>query len=55
MSEAANSVEGMEVSTTIVRTPAVFMSGIHKATTPYTTIKTPDRVTRSNSITESQI
>jgi hypothetical protein len=55
MSEAANSVEGMEISTTIVRTPAVFVSGIHKATTPYTTIKTPDKVTTSNSITESQI
>ncbi|KAF8852960.1 hypothetical protein BDZ45DRAFT_694631 [Acephala macrosclerotiorum] len=44
MSEAANSVEGMEISTTIGRTPAIFVSGIHKATTPYTTIKTPDKV-----------
>jgi hypothetical protein len=38
-----------------VRTPAVFVSGIHNATTLYTTMKTPDKVITSNSITESQI
>jgi hypothetical protein len=55
MLEAASSVEGIEIPTTIVRTPTVFVSGIHKATMPYITIKTPDKVARSNSITESQI
>ncbi len=53
MLEAANLVEGIEISTTIIRTPAVFVSGIHKATTLYTTIKTPNKVTTSNLITES--
>ncbi len=55
MSEAANLVEGIEISTTIIRTPAVFVSGIYKATTLYTIIKTPDKVITSNLITESQI
>ncbi len=55
MLEAANLVEGMEISTTIIRTPAVFVSGIYKATTLYTMIKTPDKVITSNLITESQI
>jgi hypothetical protein len=53
MSKAANLIEGIEISITIIRTLTVFVSGIHKATTPYTTIKTPNKVTRSNSITKS--
>ena len=44
----------MEVSTTIVRTPAVFVSGIHNVKTLYTTMKTPNKVITSNLITESQ-